>query len=350
MKKLKTIIKKLLVITLSFCLTANTALANTYKETQQNAFFRTRDNYKNHLSQTFYDDKHKLYSLLYYQYGDLLSFNDTLYLIKWNKDGHTTRVLKIPKKISNEISKYNASISTENPITSSGNIWMKYSYKNDKSNNWKNFFIRISPKGKLLSKINLKKIFNIPRGENDVYYKIHQYKKNKAFVQIHIDKLKQKDIYMAGVIDYKKNKLVWKRKVSDNEGFFKSYSLYDYSNTAKNKYMAGFNKAGNKFVISGIKNGKIIQELDLDAEEENIVSYEYKNNAIYIVKKDGVYKLKWNEDKMDKLIDLQNHWLGKGHNYAADITVVNDNEIYITGSDPFSENEDTILFSFKKNV
>ena len=65
MEKLKTIIKKLLIITLSFCLTANTALANAYKETQQNAFFRTRDNYKNHLSQTFYDNKHKLYSLLY---------------------------------------------------------------------------------------------------------------------------------------------------------------------------------------------------------------------------------------------------------------------------------------------
>lgn len=349
MEKLKTIIKKLLVITLSFCLTANTALANTYKETQQNAFFRTRDNYKNHLSQTFYDNKHKLYSLLYYQYGGLLSFYDALYLIKWNKDGHNTQVLKVPKKISDEISKYNADTSIDNPITSNGNIWMTYSYKDDKSNNWKNFFIRISPKGKLLSRINIKKIFGIPKKQH-IYYNIHQYKKNKAFVQIHIDKLNRKDIYMAGVIDYKKNKLVWKRKVSDNEGFFKNYSSYHYSIIAKNKYMAGFNEARNKFVISNIKNGKVLKEFDLDSEEENIYSYEYKNNAIYIAKKDGVYKLKWNEDKMTKLIDLQNHWLSKGHNYACDITVVNDNEIYITGFDPVSESEDTILFSFKKNV
>ena len=86
----------------------------------------------------------------------------------------------------------------------------------------------------------------------------------------------------------------------------------------------------------------------MDAKKENIVSYEYKNNYIYIVKKDGVYKLKWNEDKMVKLIDLQDHWINKGHNYATDITVVNDNEIYITGYDP-GENEKSILFSFKKN-
>lgn len=348
MEKLKTTIKKLLVIILSFCLTANTALANTYKETQQMAFFRTRDNYKNHLFHTFYDDKHKLYSLLYYQYGGLLSFNDTLYLIKWSKDSHTTRELKVPKKISNEISKYNAGSSIIfNPITPNGNIWMEYSYKDDASNTWKNFFIRISPKGKLLSKINIKKIFSIPKKQY-IYYNIHQYKKNKALVQIHIDRFKQKDIYMAGVIDYKKNKLVWKRKVSDNEGFFKNYSSYNYSIIAKNKYMAGFNEARNKFVISNIRTGKVFKEFDLDSEEENIYSYEYKNNAIYIAKKDGVYKLKWNEDKMTKLIDLQNHWLSKGHNYACDITVVNDNEIYITGFDPFSENEDTILFSFKK--
>lgn len=348
MEKLKTTIKKILVITLSFCLTANTALANTYKETQQMAFFRTRDNYKNHLPKTFYDNKHKLYSLLYYQYDGLFSFNDTLYLIKWSKDSHTTRELKVPKKISNEISKYNAgSDIVFNPITSNGNIWMEYSYKDNASNTWKNFFIRISSKGKLLSKINIKKIFNIPRNKY-IYYKIHKYKKNKAFIQIHIDKPKQEDIYMAGVIDYKKNKLVWKRKVSDNEGFFKNYSSYNYSIIAKNKYMAGFNKARNKFVISNIRTGKVFKEFDLDSEEENIYSYEYKNNAIYIAKKDGVYKLKWNEDKMTKLIDLQNHWLSKGHNYACDITVVNDNEIYITGFDPFNENEDTILFSFKK--
>ncbi len=38
MEKLKTIIKKLLIITLYFCLTSNTALANTYKETNKELF------------------------------------------------------------------------------------------------------------------------------------------------------------------------------------------------------------------------------------------------------------------------------------------------------------------------
>ncbi len=52
---------------------------------------------------------------------------------------------------------------------------------------------------------------------------------------------------------------------------------------------------------------------------------------------------------MTKIIDLQNHWINKGHNYATDITVVNDNEIYITGYDP-GESEKSILFSFKKKV
>ena len=117
---------------------------------------------------------------------------------------------------------------------------------------------------------------------------------------------------------------------------------------AQKKYMVGFNKAGDKFVISEIRSGKVLKEFDLNSKEENICSYECKNNAIYIVKKDGVYKLKWDEDKMTKLIDLQDHWLNKGHNYAGDITVVDDNEIYIIGCDPVSENEDTILFSFKK--
>ena len=41
MEKLKAIIKKLLIITLYFCLTSNTALANTYKETNKELFFRS---------------------------------------------------------------------------------------------------------------------------------------------------------------------------------------------------------------------------------------------------------------------------------------------------------------------
>ena len=346
MAKLKLTIKKLITITLSFCLTANTALANTYKETQQMAFFRTRDNYQNNLNKTFYDDKHKLYSLLYYVYGDFSACNDTLYLIKWNKDNRTSQELKVPKKISDEISKYHADSTIQfNPITSNGNIWMTYAFRDDTSDNYKNFFIRISPKGKLLSRINIKKIFGIPKKQH-IYYNIHQYKKNKAFVQIHIDKLNRKDIYMAGVIDYKKNKLVWKRKISDAEGFYGGYS-YDFGSIAKNKYMIGFNNKRDKFVISEIRSSKVLKELDLNSEEENIYSYEYKNNALYIVKKDGVYKLKWDDDKMTKLIDLQDHWINKGHNYATDITVVDDNELYVIGYDP-GESEKHILFSFKK--
>lgn len=83
-----------------------------------------------------------------------------------------------------------------------------------------------------------------------------------------------------------------------------SIFIIKYTNTKKQDVY--------KFVISGIKNGKILQELDLDAKKENIVSYKYKNNAIYIVKKDRVYKLKWNSGKMAKLIDLQNHWINIG--------------------------------------
>ena len=336
MEKLKAIIKKLLIITLYFCLTSNTALANTYKETNKELFFRSGNGQRYNIYNTFYDKNNKLYSLYWY--------NDNNYLVSWNEKKYILKKIKTPKNILNEITKYHPTL-YYNCVMPNGNVGIHYTIRlSDKKT--KKLFVIISPDGKLVSKMNLGKIFKITNNEN-VYYKIHNYKNNRIFVQFSINSYTENEIKFVGVIDYKKKKLLWKRKVSENEGFCGGYS-YDFGNIAKNKYMIGFNKNKDKFVISGIKNGKILQELYLDAKKENIVSYEYKNNYIYIVKKDGVYKLKWNEDKMVKLIDLQDHWINKGHNYATDITVVNDNEIYITGYDP-GENEKSILFSFKKN-
>ena len=337
---IKQCIKKTLIIILSFCLTANTALANTYKETQREIFFRSRNNYKHHINETFYDKNNKLYSL----FGD----QDTHYLIQWDKDKTILKNLKMPKSILKQLIKHHPQIKY-NRIMPDGNIGMQYGFflSDDKIIKVKDLFVIVSPDGKLVSKINLAKIFNISYNTNaDTYYKVHNYKNNQIFVQLTISRYKKNDINMAGVIDYKKKKLLWKRKVSDNEGFFQN-SSFGFGKTAKNKYMIGFNKSLDKFVISGIKNGKIIKELDLNAEEEKAKAFEYENNSIYIAKKDGVYKLKWNEDKMTKLIDLQNHWINKGKHYAADITVVNDNEFYVTGYDP-GKSEQTILFKFKK--
>ncbi len=334
---IKQCIKKTLIIILSFCLTANTALANTYKETQREIFFRSWDNFLPRIYETFYDKNNKLYSL----YGN----SDIHYLIQWDEDKTILKELKMPKSILKQIIKHQPQIKY-NRIMPGGNMGMQYEcfLSDDKT---KKLFAIVSPDGKLVSKIDLAKMFNISYSTNtDTYYKVHNYKNNRIFVQLTINRHNKNDINMAGVIDYKKKKLLWKRKVSDNEGFFQR-NLLDLGKTAKNKYMIGFNKSMDKFVISGIKTGKIIKELDLNAVKEKATAFEYKNNSIYIAKKDGVYKLKWNEDKMTKLIDLQNHWINKGKHYAADITVVNDNEFYVTGYDP-GKSEQTILFKFKK--
>ncbi len=89
MVKLKLTIKKLLIITLSFCLTANTALANTYKETNKELFFRSGNGQRYNIYNTFYDKSNKLYSLYWY--------NNNYYLISWNEKNIFLKKLKLQK-------------------------------------------------------------------------------------------------------------------------------------------------------------------------------------------------------------------------------------------------------------
>lgn len=335
---LKKAIGKLAIIILVLSFTSNTVSAAGYKQSQLEAS-RLFGYYNESVHKTYVDPNNKLYAMGWNEKNN--------YIIRWNGKKRMETKLKMPASLSEAT----FPIYDNNFIASDGSNWLSYSVCAAEGSVIDNYyFTRISSSGRLLTKININEMFNLTDDVSYVTYKIYEYKKNKAVILMHIlySDIRRDSKNIASVIDFKENKLLWKRIVSDNEGFFSHSFGAGIAVIAENKYIIGLNEDSQSLIISDIKSGEIFKEIKSVSDEDKIYAFEYRNKAIYIVKKGGVYKQELDKDKMKKLVNIpSSHWLLKGNHYVYDISVVNDNEIYLLGANPSAEGS-TRLYKFKK--
>ncbi len=280
------------------------------------------------ITQTFLDKDNNIYTLDWT--GNKESNNIGNYIIKWDNAKRSISKLKTPKNIKKQII---SSVSTiyKNEIMPNGNILLSWSEWKDADENgiydMPYYVAVISPNGKLISKIKINDIFKITEENVDnKFYYVYPYKENRLVVVCTInDFIRYDDNIFIGVIDYKTKKIIWQRHMKEEEGWDRDSQIID------NKYIIGYNNDITSLNISDIRSGNIIQKITI--ENYDVEAFEYKNGYLYIATDDGIYKVKMKGKNIQKVISIpKSNWLRKNSKtLIEDITVVNDNEIYICG-------------------